>query len=217
MVQCHLYIIAFSFIVLAGLSLRISDISRSNFDDTTQLHTRVALLDQAMYKLMLVRGDVLFLKTAALSQQNASKEWNDAVNTHSQDIRRIVGQWAQEPKHTARAEALSQKSAALFTQILNNYLGFMADLNSDAAIIDETDALIAQLEALTGEYLQVSAEIMQDFQERADFLHDALWMTLTFVVVLFILMYLSLSRYITRMILNRLAEASEVFSEISQG
>lgn len=217
MVQCHLYIIAFSFIVLAGLSLRISDISRNNFEDITQLHSRVALVDQAMYKLMEMRGDVLFLKTAALSHSQASKEWNDSVNAHNQDIRRLVGEWAKASKYTGRAEELSKKSAALFTQILNNYLGFMADLKSDAAIIDKTDDLITELESLTGEYLQVSEEVMNGFQQRADFLHDALWITLAFVIVLFVLMYISLSRYITRMILNRLAEASEVFSEISQG
>lgn len=217
MVQCHLYIIAFSFIVLAGLSLRISDISRSNFEDTTELHARIGLLDKAMYKLMVMRGDVLFLKTEALSHREASKEWNDAVNSHNEDIRGIIAQWAKQPKQTARANELSDQSLALITQVLDNYMGFMANLNSDAAIIDETDDLITKLEALTSEYLQVSDDVMKGFQERADFLHDALWITLAFVIALFIIMYISLSRYITRMILNRLAEASDVFSEISQG
>src|SRR5471030_1209941 len=217
MVQCHLYIIAFSFIVLAGLSLRISDISRSNFENTAELHVRIGLLDKAMYKLMVMRGDVLFLKTAALSHQEASKEWRDAVNSHNEGIRTIIGQWAKQPKQTARANELSDQSLALFTQVLDNYMGFMANLNGDAAIIDETDDLITQLEALTSEYLQVSDKVMSGFQERAGFLHDALWTTLAFVIALFIIMYISLSRYITRMILNRLAEASAVFSEISQG
>ena len=96
MVQGHLYVIAFSFILLAGLSLKISDISRSNFQDITNLNSRVKLLDQAMYKLMMMRGDVLFLKTASLSNEQVSEGWANALNANNSDIRRSIDQWVKE-------------------------------------------------------------------------------------------------------------------------
>ncbi len=217
MVQGHLYVIAFSFIVLAILSLRISDISRSNFQDITSLQSRVTLLDQAMYKLMMMRGDILYLKTASLSQQQASDAWADAINANNTDIRRNIGQWVKEKKSNSQTQELSEKAGALFTQVSDNYMEFFHNIHGSAEIIDKTDDLITELETVTGAYYAQAGKMTVEFQERADFLHDVLWITLAGVVTLFVVMYLSLSRYITRMVLNRLSEASTIFAAISQG
>ncbi|WP_415838551.1 methyl-accepting chemotaxis protein [Rahnella bruchi] len=217
MVQLHLYVIAFSFLVLAGLSLRISGISSSNFDDSIQLHSRVAVLDEAMYKLMVIRGDVLFLKVSTLTQQDPGPEWMASIQKDNQEIRRNITEWVKTPKSSVEIQTVSEKTGVLLNRVLDNYLGFASNLDNNASIIDETDELLLQLEALTGEYLRTSAAVMDEYQDRAGFLHDVLWATLACLVALFVLVYLSLTRYITRMILNRLSEATDVFSQISQG
>ena len=217
MVQGHLYVIAFSFILLAGLSLKISDISRSNFQDITNLNSRVKLLDQAMYKLMLMRGNVLFLKAASLSNEQVSDEWATAINAHNSNIRRSIDQWVKEKKADAYTQELSDKAGALFMQITDTYMTFFKDIHGSAAVIDKTDDLITELETVTGSYYTVADKLTTQYKERADFLHDLLWITIAIVVVLFVILYVSLSRYITRMVITRLSEASAIFSAISQG
>jgi len=206
MVQGHLYVIAFSFILLAGLSLKISDISRSNFQDITNLNSRVKLLDQAMYKLMMMRGDVLFLKTASLSNEQVSEGWANALNANNSDIRRSIDQWVKEKKADAYTQELSDKAGTLFLQISDNYMAFFKDIHGSTAVIDKTDDLITELETVTGSYYTVADKLTTQYKERADFLHDLL-----------LILYVSLSRYITRMVITRLSEASAIFSAISQG
>lgn len=97
-VKFHLYVIVLFFIILAGLSLRTSDISRDNFDNTIKLHNRSALVNKALYKLMETRGDVLFMKTAMLTNQVPNQQVINSINNNNKEIRSIVSQWIKEPK-----------------------------------------------------------------------------------------------------------------------
>lgn len=122
MVKFHLYIIVALFIVLAGLSLKTSSTSQQNFEDTIHLHGRVELVDQAMYKLMVVRGNILLIKIAALENQPTDPELVSSINIKNKVIRETITKWVKEPKSTEQIQELSERTGAMFIKILDSYM-----------------------------------------------------------------------------------------------
>ncbi len=217
MVKFHLYIIVALFIVLAGLSLKTSSTSQENFEDTIHLHGRVELVDQTMYKLMVVRGNILLMKIAALENQPTDPELINSINIKNKVIRETITKWVKEPKSTEQIQELSERTGAMVIKVLDSYMNNLDARQQGGEAINDTDELVPQLEALVAEYLKFSADSMESFDVKNDYLHSALVVTISVIIALFILLYFSLLKYITRFILNRLAEASQIFSEISMG
>lgn len=217
MVRFYLYIIAFLFIVIAVLSVRSSNISRENFDNTLSQHRRVKLLDQAMYKLMDMRGDILTMKMENMTGEGPNQRLINVVTNNNKAVRTIVSQWVSEPKSSPYAQELSEKSSVLFLKILDNFMLQINNQQISAAIINDTNALMVQLEPLLTEYLNLSGSVMNEYDIYADYLHNTLLITLGTISIFFVVLYFSLLRYITRNILNRLSEASQIFAEISIG
>ncbi|CNK30960.1 putative methyl-accepting chemotaxis protein [Yersinia frederiksenii] len=217
MVRFYLYIIVFLFIVIAVLSVRSSNISRENFDNTLTLHKRVKLLDEAMYKLMDMRGDILTMKMESMTNQGPNLRLINVVTNNNKRVRTITSQWVNESKSSPYAQELSEKSNAIFLKILDNFMLQINNQQISSEIINDTNELIKQLEPLVTEYLNLSDSVMTEYDVYADYLHYTLLITLGVISVFFILLYFSLLRYITRNILNRLSEASQVFAEISTG
>lgn len=220
-VKFHLYVIVLFFIILAGLSLRTSDISRDNFDNTIKLHNRSALVNKALYKLMETRGDVLFMKTAMLTNQVPNQQVINSINNNNKEIRSIVSQWIKEPKMATYPQELSERTGAIFIKVLDNYMVYLENLQQNTSVIDDddddADALIVQLETLIAEYSSIADNLMQEFDVKADYLHYTLVIALVIITALYIMLYLSFIRYITKNILNRLSEAAQIFSAISKG
>ena len=216
-VKLHLYVIVLFFIILAGLSLRTSDISRDNFDNTIKLHNRSALVNKALYKLMETRGDVLFMKTAMLTNQVPNQQVINSINNNNKEIRSIVSQWIKEPKMATYSQELSERTGAIFIKVLDNYMVYLENLQQNTSVIDDADALIVQLETLIAEYSSIADNLMQEFDVKADYSHYTLVIALVIITALYIMLYLSFIRYITKNILNRLSEAAQIFSAISKG
>ncbi|CNI83642.1 methyl-accepting chemotaxis protein [Yersinia bercovieri] len=217
MMRFYLGMIVLFFIFLAGLSLKMSSDARDNFSDTVSLHTRVNLVQQAQYKLRTVRGELASLTMAAMTNQPIDPARVNAIRNHNKEVRSIVEQWIREPKTSTYNQELSERAGAVFVKLLDNYMRSLDNLHQSAQIINESDALMHQLEGLNQEYLKISADLISSYENKTELLHRALIVSLVIISGLFILLYLSLFRYITRNVLDRLAEASTIFSEISKG
>lgn len=217
MVRFYLYAIVLLFIVLGVLSVNTSNTSRDNFNDTISQHNRVRLIDQAMYKLMDMRGDILTMEMEAMTNQDPNLRLINVVNNNNKVIRTIVSQWVSSPKASTNAQELSEKSSVLFLKILDSYMDQLNNKKESRSSINDSNALIMQLEPLVNEYLDLSGNVMKSYDAKADYLHNVLLITLGVISVFFILLYYSLLRYVTRNILNRLSEASQIFAEISTG
>ncbi|EPZ8122889.1 methyl-accepting chemotaxis protein [Yersinia enterocolitica] len=174
-------------------------------------------MHEALYRLMETRGDVLAMEIAVLTDKTPSPEIIKSLSKNNKEIRDVITRWIEEPKMAKYSQDLSEKTGAIFIKVLDNYMNHLDELKQNSAVMDENDDLILQLEALIEEYSTIANSLMEEFDTKADHLHYTLVITLLIISALYILLYFSLIRYITKNILDRLSEASQIFSEISKG
>lgn len=220
LVNGHLYIIAFAFVILAAFSLYNSVISKENSLGMVSLDSRIQLIYEAKYKLVEIERDINLIRIRALKQQPINNKLISVIFNKSKVIRTIVNDWVESKKSTAKAQMLSEQAEKLFTSILDKNIDALNKYQQGSfvseSIVDNTaenENLNTNIEA----YMKEASYAMDDKVDIANHLYYVLILVLLAIVFVFICLYISFARVINKNIMEKLTEAISIFSFISKG
>lgn len=216
-VQCHLVIIAIFVFILGALSIKSSHDSLDNYKSAIAMSKRVKMLDRTILKILETRGSLFLLDKDDRQGTNVYASKHEYVASANKYIRNELDKWVKQKKNLEAAQIASEKLTEVAYRIMDNYMLVNNDVHNNLHLIDETEKLLVPLETYYNDYLNVAESLTDAGVERAVSINMMLWIILITINIVFVLVYISLIRYVSRNIVSRLSEAVTLFSEISRG